>query len=268
MDILIPKSSVLWTGERAVVYVKVPERDQPSFTYREIVLGPESGNFYVVADGLEEGEEIAVNGVFKIDAAAQLEGKQSMMNPEGGMLNMEHNHGSTGSAGNVMEAGSGPMNTENASAEIDPEFKNQLQNAYKAYIDMKNAYVDSDPGQIKKEAEKLNTKLMSVDMELLKGDSHMKWMNLLDIMQKAISTIDHAGDLPQQRIAFAQFNDAFYNTLEFFGLQSGKVYYQYCPMANGDKGAYWLSEIKEIRNPYFGDEMLSCGETRETLDFE
>ena len=38
-------------------------------------------------------------------------------------------------------------------------------------------------------------------------------------------------------------------------------------MANGDKGAYWLSDIEEIENPYFGDEMLKCGETRETLDF-
>ncbi|MBN1133243.1 MAG: efflux RND transporter periplasmic adaptor subunit [Bacteroidales bacterium] len=82
-DILIPKSSILWTGKRSVVYVKVPDRESPSFLYREITLGPEAGSFYLVAEGLEEGEEIAVNGVFKIDAAAQLEGKPSMMNPEG-----------------------------------------------------------------------------------------------------------------------------------------------------------------------------------------
>jgi Cu(I)/Ag(I) efflux system membrane fusion protein len=72
--ILIPKSSILWTGKRAVVYVKVQNRENPSFIFREIVLGPEAGAFYVVAEGLEEGEEIAVNGVFKIDAAAQLQG--------------------------------------------------------------------------------------------------------------------------------------------------------------------------------------------------
>jgi Cu(I)/Ag(I) efflux system membrane fusion protein len=83
-QILIPKTALLWTGKRAVVYVKVPERENPSFLYREIVLGPEAGNFYVVAEGLHEGEEIAVNGVFKIDAAAQLQGLPSMMNPEGG----------------------------------------------------------------------------------------------------------------------------------------------------------------------------------------
>jgi Cu(I)/Ag(I) efflux system membrane fusion protein len=79
--LLIPKSSILWTGKRAVVYVKVPGREYPSFLYREITLGPDAGDSYVVAGGLEEGEEIALNGVFKIDAAAQLEGKASMMNP-------------------------------------------------------------------------------------------------------------------------------------------------------------------------------------------
>ncbi len=91
--LLIPKSSILWTGKRAVVYVKVPERESPSFIYREITLGPEAGNFYVVADGLMEGEVIAVNGVFKIDAAAQLEGKTSMMNPGGGKVSLGHDHG-------------------------------------------------------------------------------------------------------------------------------------------------------------------------------
>ena len=93
-EILIPKTALLWTGKRAVVYVKVQDRENPSFLYREIVLGPEAGNFYVVASGLNEGEEIAVNGVFKIDAASQLRGLQSMMNPDGGVMSTGHNHGS------------------------------------------------------------------------------------------------------------------------------------------------------------------------------
>ena len=104
--LLIPKSSILWTGKRAVVYVKVPERESPSFLYREITLGPEAGNDYVVAEGLEEGEVIAVNGVFKIDAAAQLEGKPSMMNPGGGM-------GSSGHEGHEM-SGDTPVELQSA----------------------------------------------------------------------------------------------------------------------------------------------------------
>lgn len=89
-DLMIPKTSVLWTGKRAVVYVKMPEREHNSFLYREITLGPEAGDFYIVKEGLSEGEEIAVNGVFKIDAASQLEGKPSMMNPSGGAGSTPH----------------------------------------------------------------------------------------------------------------------------------------------------------------------------------
>jgi Cu(I)/Ag(I) efflux system membrane fusion protein len=92
MDLVIPKTAVLWTGKRAVVYIKIPDRQQPAFKYRKIVLGPSAGAFYVVSEGLQEGEEIAVNGVFKIDAAAQLAGKPSMMNPEGGKTYTGHNH--------------------------------------------------------------------------------------------------------------------------------------------------------------------------------
>ena len=90
--VLIPKSAVLWTGKRSVVYVKVPDREMPSFLYREIELGAKAGDFYVVANGLMEGEEIATNGVFKIDASAQLQGLKSMMNPEGETISVGHNH--------------------------------------------------------------------------------------------------------------------------------------------------------------------------------
>ncbi len=90
--ILAPKSAVLWTGKRAVVYVKLPNREHNSFIYREVILGEDAGDFYIIKKGLEEGEEIATNGVFKIDAAAQLAGKKSMMNPTGGKVSTQHNH--------------------------------------------------------------------------------------------------------------------------------------------------------------------------------
>lgn len=90
-ELLVPKSAVLWTGKRSVVYVKVPDTQNPTFSFREIELGPETGNYYVVSSGLKPGEEVAVNGVFKIDAAAQLQGLPSMMNPEGTKTKSDHN---------------------------------------------------------------------------------------------------------------------------------------------------------------------------------
>ena len=78
---IIPRTAVLWTGKRSVVYVKQTKTDEPVFKMREIELGPMLGGSYVVMCGLTDGEEIVTQGAFSVDASAQLEGKPSMMNP-------------------------------------------------------------------------------------------------------------------------------------------------------------------------------------------
>jgi len=80
--ITVPTSSVLWTGERSVVYIK-PNPQEPVFEMQEVQLGSKIGNRYEVVEGLSSGDEIVTNGTFTIDAAAQLQGKKSMMNREG-----------------------------------------------------------------------------------------------------------------------------------------------------------------------------------------
>jgi membrane fusion protein, copper/silver efflux system len=79
--LVIPRSAVLWTGKRSIVYVKQAGTEEPVFKIREIELGPQLGDSYLVRDGLNDGEEIVTQGAFSVDAAAQLEGKPSMMNP-------------------------------------------------------------------------------------------------------------------------------------------------------------------------------------------
>lgn len=90
-QMVIPRSAVLWTGKRSVVYVKKPG-DEPIFKIRQVELGPMLGNSYVITDGLSEGEEIVTEGAFSVDAAAQLEGKPSMMNQGGGKVSTGHDH--------------------------------------------------------------------------------------------------------------------------------------------------------------------------------
>ena len=80
--LVIPRSAVLWTGKRSIVYVK-QAGGEPVFKIRVVELGPMLGNSYVITEGLKEGEEIVTEGAFSVDAAAQLEGKPSMMNQEG-----------------------------------------------------------------------------------------------------------------------------------------------------------------------------------------
>ena len=85
LSIVIPATAPLITGKRAVVYVAVPDKPGP-YEGREIVLGPRAGKYYVVKSGLKAGEQVVVNGNFKIDSAMQLDAKPSMMSME------EHNH--------------------------------------------------------------------------------------------------------------------------------------------------------------------------------
>ena len=81
--IIIPESAVLWTGERSVVYLKT-DPNKPVFEMREITLGNAINGGYVALSGLQNGDEIVTNGTFTVDAAAQLQGKISMMNQTGG----------------------------------------------------------------------------------------------------------------------------------------------------------------------------------------
>ncbi|MGV6827930.1 MAG: efflux RND transporter periplasmic adaptor subunit [Flavobacteriales bacterium] len=75
----IPKTAVLWTGKRSVVYVKT-SKTEPIFELREVNLGSLTSDYYQIISGLKNGEEIVINGAFTVDAAAQLQGKKSMMN--------------------------------------------------------------------------------------------------------------------------------------------------------------------------------------------
>ena len=91
--LVIPTSAPLITGKRAIVYIAVP--NEPGvFEGREVVLGPKAMDYYIVKEGLTEGERVVVNGNFKIDSAIQIAAKPSMMSPEGGVpMMMHHDHG-------------------------------------------------------------------------------------------------------------------------------------------------------------------------------
>jgi len=263
-ELLIPKSSVLWTGKRSVVYVKVPDRETPVFRYREILLGPDAGEYYIVEEGLQEGETVATNGVFKIDASAQLEGKTSMMNPEGEKISTGHDHGEM-EMNSAMEDNTHDNHVETKGQDVPETFNEQLTGVYSAYIDMKDAFVSTDADAVRKEAGTVIEALGKVDMALLEGDAHMKWMDYLGVLGKRLESITNSRDIESQRKAFLELNKTFYQSVKAYGLLADTVYYQYCPMADDNRGGYWLSNEKEIRNPYFGDMMMTCGEVKDVI---
>jgi len=90
--LVIPASAPLITGKRAVVYVKVPQTEKPTYEGREVVLGPRAGDYYMVKSGLAEDEIVVTKGNFKIDSALQIQAKPSMMSLEGQQSHRNHQH--------------------------------------------------------------------------------------------------------------------------------------------------------------------------------
>ncbi|MHC4843298.1 MAG: efflux RND transporter periplasmic adaptor subunit [Planctomycetota bacterium] len=91
--LVIKATAPLLTGKRAVVYVQVPGMEKPTFEGRDVILGPKAGNYYLIEEGLAEGEVVVTNGNFKIDSALQIQAKPSMMGSEGVVPAVGYQHG-------------------------------------------------------------------------------------------------------------------------------------------------------------------------------
>ncbi|NLP58554.1 efflux RND transporter periplasmic adaptor subunit [Lutibacter sp. B1] len=254
----IPKSAVLWTGKRSVVYIK-EKSEEPVFEMREITLGNVIGNMYEVLQGLNENDEIVTNGTFTVDAAAQLQGKKSMMNKMGEMqMTDNENHSEKEKAMN--------MSSETLKIEVSPKFKQQLQVVFTNYIQLKDALVNDNPKKAQETAKVLLNSLNKVDMKLLTEEkSHKTWMDIKTELVKSTNKILSESTIKSQRNEFIHLSNNFIKVVKIFGVNQ-KVYKQFCPMAANNKGAFWLSTEEKIMNPYFGASMLHCGSVEETIE--
>ncbi|MBJ6366546.1 efflux RND transporter periplasmic adaptor subunit [Snuella sedimenti] len=250
--LLVPSSAVLWTGKRSVVYIKV-KTDTPVFEMREVTLGKKMGAAYEVLDGLERGDEIVTNGTFTIDAAAQLQGKKSMMNKSGGKV-------MTGHEGHMGMDTANP--TEISRFEVATDFHKQLQQVFDGYIQIKDALVKDNAKEAQEAAKQVGNRLNKVDMTLLTDSkAHAHWMVLEKGLQTTSAGIAETLEIQEQRKHFRDLSLHLIDAIQRFGIDK-KVYEQFCPMADNNKGAYWLSNEETILNPYFGDAMLNCGEVK------
>lgn len=252
----IPSSAVLWTGERSVVYLKTNPQE-PVFEMQEVVLGSKVGNSYEIMEGLSDGDEIVTNGTFTVDAAAQLQGKKSMMNNQND--HGSHNHGE-------HQGMASKSYNKNERIEVSRDFQQQLKTVFEDYIRLKDGLVKDDSKTVSQVAKNLIGHLENMDMTLLKNDQAYKhWMSLEKELQSAVTSIANDTDVEKQRIHFENLSIQLISAVETFGINE-RVYLQFCPMANNDKGAYWLSKEEHVFNPYFGNAMLKCGEVKQIID--
>lgn len=158
----------------------------------------------------------------------------------------------------VIGAGACTSGTQNSGKEqagtpaAAPTFENgQLTSAYRQYIQLKDALVASGKDQAAAAASALQESLQGIP-------------EARQAVQLA-SAIAEAPDITAQRKAFSTLSERMATLIKSEGLSSGEVYLAFCPMANGDAGAFWLANEQEIRNPYFGEKMMKCGEVKETV---
>jgi Cu(I)/Ag(I) efflux system membrane fusion protein len=173
--LVIPVTAALITGTRAIVYVEVPNADKPTYEGREIVLGPRAGDYYIVRNGLQEGQRVVTKGNFKIDSALQIQAKPSMMTPEGGgsggmHMNMDMGQSSKGEASDEKK---GQMTMA-----LPAESRRQLDFVIAASDAVANAVKDSDLAKAQAAFAELGKAIKQVDMKLLGGHIHKMWMEM------------------------------------------------------------------------------------------
>jgi len=273
MPLVVPASAPLITGKRAVVYVADPEREGV-YQGREIVLGPRAGDYYLVKSGLSEGEMVVTNGAFKIDSALQIQAKPSMMSPEGGAAMSGHaGHGTMAKSppesdmeGELLAKADTKEGKDQMPADAPPEFRKQLEAVYKAYLSVQKSLSGDDLERAKKASGQVLDAVGKVDMGLVKGDAHMKWMKQEEAIKKNAEELKDSDDLEEARVWFEGLSNAVLSVAETFGSPSDmELYKVHCPMAFDNKGADWLQSQKDVMNPYYGSKMYRCGEVVATM---
>ncbi len=222
----IPASAVLWTGKRSLVYVQIAST---SFELREVEVGREDAEYYTVLSGLTEGESVVVSGAFQIDASAQLRGLESMMSYQ-----------------------------SEASESITPftaQEDSMMSILVQPYLTLKDELVRSDAKAATATAKEMLVLLS--DKKYAFSKSNLK--SLLESIQKT-------DDIEEQRELFRLISNEMIQWASSTQSVSSKLYVQFCPMANNNKGAKWLSSEEQIRNPFYGDAMLTCGSVVEVIE--
>lgn len=249
---IIPKSAVLWTGKRSVVYKK-PFSDKSIFEMVEVELGQRLGDFYQIQSGVRAGDIIVNEGAFTVDAAAQLKGKKSMMsNKVFDEKTHHHDHDNM-----KMELKDVPKRID-----ISAEFEDEIHLILQDYMNLKEVLVlgDGDEARLSsvsflKNLEKLefNSSFESVDINFTQ-------------ISKSLVSIKAENNIENQRKEFKFLSDSMINLISSFENFQKPIYIQHCDCVDNFNGASWLSFNEKVINPYFGEAMLNCGRVESVLN--
>ena len=140
-----------------------------------------------------------------------------------------------------------------------------LKDIISTYLQIKNYLASDNPSGAAEAGNGLATVFKNFDKSGLTADQKQSFA---DVEADAIENSEHigesAGDIAHQREHFELLSNDVYELVKTFG-GGQDLYRDFCPMYKNGKGAYWLSETKEIHNPYYGKDMPTCGVIKEEL---
>jgi Cu(I)/Ag(I) efflux system membrane fusion protein len=271
--LLVPASAVLRTGKRAIVYVKKPNTVEPTFEIREVSIGARTEDYYVVLEGLEEGEEVVVNGNFKIDSAMQIAAKSSMMNPQGGVAMTGHTHHDMEED---IQNKTVPLNTaspkmdmaDSMTIDVNPDFLALLNELYDRYFEAQLALSKDNIQDAAEALKKLRLAAQTIMAEEagIDGQPVTMWQDYQRALISNTEHLPHWTSIESFRKGFEAVSGTVISLVEYFGHTGDQTFREiYCSMAFENTGASWLQTDKQVQNPYFGARMLRCGEIRNVI---
>ena len=139
-----------------------------------------------------------------------------------------------------------------------------ISKVFTAYLNLKNALVANDAKTASASAKTMLDEIAKVPMDKMTTEQHTLWMKYTKKLSYDATHISEVAELDHDREHFTSLSKNMYAVAKAFPTTT-PVYYQFCPMANENKGAYWLSEQDKIHNPYYGDKMNGCSSNKETI---
>lgn len=132
------------------------------------------------------------------------------------------------------------------------------------YLEIKNALVQDDAEGASRAGQKLVQSTSDFDLNSVDESRQTEINELLEAIKEHGEEISR-NEIDNQRKHFEEMAKDFADLLEITGTER-TLYQQYCPMYNNNKGGYWLSESKTIKNPLFGSKMLTCGKVTKIIE--
>lgn len=257
--LLIPASAPLFTGKRAVVYVRVADAERPTFEARTVELGQRIGDSYPVESGLIEGELVVLNGQFKIDSELQIRGRQSMMSATAG-------EGDDHAGGAITDPRDLPER-ESFADTVDANFSREIISLIEGYFQIAEGLAADDIASARSGLKVIHDNLLEIGQHRLSGDAHVSWMNHYEELHEITHSMAEPPDIANFRKNLQGLTlvmESIY--INFGGDSLPPVYRTHCPMVeggveiDGDPIGTWLQKSDTLANPYWGAAMLRCGE--------